>query len=746
MSDKSYLCCAKKYIPTILLVMLLSFAIELMVSLSLPPKYVSSKDNFLNFPSTLEIAQTGYELRGNIYRPLNEDPQLSLSMFSADLYGIMIEFDEGLQDDTTIQVYFLDENNVLTESSSVLQIAQKGSHNVTIELPPDRYDFLRIDINGEFSLKGIFYTDQPLVKEKVPEQIYWNQLIAITIIVAMATVLIVKLGISRNVKSCLSRFIDKMNLPKFIPFIKFICFLACVAIISERIIFGFLCDTNFRFSHFCLIFLFLFAPLAVYRFRKQIGKHVEIGFLIISLSLGILLITTIPGGPLVSWDDGIHFENTIGVAGLGVKRMTAADDTVIARTFPLDFTPEVIDRQNEILEYEFSGGTLREEITGFQYNQLGYLPAAFGIFLGRLFHCPYHVTFSLGKLFNLFVYVALVYSSIKKLKSGKVILSIIALFPTNLFLATNYSYDPWVTAWFMLGASSFISELQQPDKLLDWKSIWGMIVPFFLGCGPKAVYAPFILILLTMPRSKFTSDKQRKCFRICVLCTVAVVLLSFLVPFFLQVNSGEFVGDTRGGSDVDSREQVMFILKNPVEYAAILLGFLFREYLTLEASSMYMTSFAYLGMTGKHVLLVVALAVAVFTDKSEYDGKVISWKFRLYVLTAFFITACAVASALYVSFTPVGNPTVNGCQLRYLLPILFPLYYSIGSPSIQNRIDRNLYSITLLAVPAYITFSAILSLAYSDLQVYFLVGMLALCLSLFVYERIKSDRKTKYHH
>ena len=293
----------------------------------------------------------------------------------------------------------------------------------------------------------------------------------------------------------------------------------------------------------------------------------------------------------------------------------------------------------------------------------------------------------------------------------------------------------------MFGVSSFISELQQPNKLLNWKTIFGMIIPFLLGCGPKAVYAPFMLVLLIMPKYKFTSDKQKQYFRICVLFGITFAVLSFLAPFVFQMSSGVFVGDIRGGSDVDSKEQMMFILKNPIAYAIILLKFLIQEYLTIEASSMYMTSFAYLGMTGKHALLVSALAIAIFTDKNKHDEVVISGKFRICILFSFFVTTCAVASALYVSFTPVGHPTVNGCQLRYLLPILFPVYFVIGSPHIQNHINKNLYNTVLLLVPAYITISAILSLAYSDIKSYMIVGMSFVSLSLLLYALI-----TKRNH
>lgn len=744
MRKENFIHTTKKYVIAILIAILLSVVMELAVLISLPPKY---KYNFssdaIDFPFELEIVPVSYEVNGSAYSPLGNDPQLHLSGFSCDLYAIQIEFGENLQDDTLVQIFYLGEDNTLSEQNSVKQTINRGEQSVIIKLPKNHYNYLRIDINGDFVLKKLTYTDQPLEREKLPEHIYGKQLISIAVVMIGIAVLVVKTEYITGIWSVSSKFWDKIRQPSSVLFILFIGSIACLSMILERVIFGGVYGRGFRLSQYWLIFTLFSVPVCLYKLRNQIAQRIEIGFLIVSLSMGVLLIVSIPSGPLISWDDGIHFENTIGVAGFGIKRMTDADDTVIARTFQLDFTPEVIDNQNDKLEQEFRNGTVREVITGVHYNQLGYLPAALGIFLGRLFRCPYHVTFLMGKLFNLFAYVMLAYFSIKKLKSGKVILSIFALFPTCLFLAANYSYDPWVTGWFMLGFSNFVSELQQPNKFLNWKTIVGMIIPFVLGCGPKAIYAPFMLILLIMPKYKFTSDKQRKCFRICVLCGTAMIILSFLTPFVLQINSDAFVGDIRGGSDVDSKKQVMFILKNPITYVFILLKFLIQEYLTLEASSMYMTSFAYLGMTGKHILLVVALAAAVFTDKRKCDTEVVSEKFRICILFAFFITVCAVASALYVSFTPVGEATVYGCQLRYLLPILFPVYFVVGSPHIENHINKSLYNTVLLFVPAYITINAILSLAYSDIKSYMIAGLFFVCLTIFLYGLITKRSRTE---
>lgn len=743
---KKILCFLKnKYAIAVLAAILLSVVMELAILVSLPAKYglgFASEAN--EFSSELTISPVGYEVNGTNYSPLDQDPQMYLSGFSSDLYAVKIEFNKQLKENTPVQIYYPDESGALSEQNSVKQIIQAGMQSIIIELPPEHYDFLRVDINGEFSLKNITYTDQPVVKEKVPEHIYWKRLAAISVVFILAAVFVASQNSRQTmqkkiwkVKHCIRQFVSLTN-------ILFIGWLLVVSLALERVLFGMVLAKGFNFSQYCLVFTIILIPSFLYRFREELGQRIEIGFLVIGMSVGILLISIIPSGPLISWDDGIHLGHTIEVAGLGVKRMTEADDMVIARTFGLDYTPEVIEQQNDILEQAFQEGTVRETVNNIGYRRLGHFPAAFGIFLGRLLHFPYHIIFKMGKFFNLFSYVLLAFFAIKKLKTGKVILSIFALFPTNLFLAVNYSYDPWVTGWFLFGFSNFISEFQETHKLLNWRSMLGLILPFVIGCGPKAVYIPFMLILLLMPKEKFSTKKQANWFRFCVICATVLVLLSFLAPFLFKIGSGEFVGDLRGSSDVDAGAQLSFILHHPIEYAGILLKFLLNEYLTLGASSGYMTFFAYLGGTGNHILLVVALAVAVFTDKNEYDLRTTTFLFRGCISLAFLVTVCAIVSALYVNFTPVGHSTVAGCQLRYLLPILFPVFYVLGSPHIQNRINKSLYNTVLLFIPAYISVKGFLSLVYGETHYMMVAIMLFLCLLLpfgdFMAKRVFSKR------
>ena len=74
-----------------------------------------------------------------------------------------------------------------------------------------------------------------------------------------------------------------------------------------------------------------------------------------------------------------------------------------------------------------------------------------------------------------------------------------------------------------------------------------------------------------------------------------------------------------------------------------------------------------------------------------------------------FGTVVLVATSLYVGFTPVRLATINGCQPRYLLPILFPSIYLLGSGKIQNNMDRSWYNMLIFAGAGIAAFGAVLT-------------------------------------
>jgi len=326
---------------------------------------------------------------------------------------------------------------------------------------------------------------------------------------------------------------------------------------------------------------------------------------------------------------------------------------------------------------------------------VAYTPAAIGIIMGKALRLSFFHTFLLSKMVILCTYVLLMYFAIKKLKNGKVLLAVIGLSTTTMFMASSMSYDFWVIGFTTLGYSFFISELQNRDKKLEYRNIIMMNICFLLGIAPKAIYFVIMFVLLFMPVDKFKDKKQRRIYYSIIVGVAIFLMMTFLLP--MLINSPG-TGDSRGGSDVNSTEQIKYILSNPIEYSGTLLNFL-KDYLNLDYASEFISSMAYMGYGIGTAITLMLIAALMYIDRGEE-------KVRMpYVRASYFFSAAVcvvlVATALYISFTAVGADYIAGCQPRYLLPLLFPMAYFIGVDGVTTKINKNAMAVAAVSIMSY---------------------------------------------
>lgn len=465
-------------------------------------------------------------------------------------------------------------------------------------------------------------------------------------------------------------------------------------------------DNAYRFNAYRFLFVlaifFLLAFLVF--FRKKIGQKPEMAFFVIVMICGTF-ISFAELRTYVSWDEKIHYDRSDDGSFKGIVRKRIDDIFAKTNAVPASYS---LKEQKAINEY--FDNKVRNKISknkdgksGFSvvefYNRVGYWPSRFALFLGRILHLPNHWNFVFGRWINVLVYASVIFFAIKKLKSGKLIMATVALFPTAVFLASNYGYDWWVTAFTLLGLAYFFSELQQPDKKITTKEMVIMLGAFVVGLGPKAIYFPLMLLLFLLGPAKFSSPKQYKKFLWANALAMLFVLASFLLPF---VVGGPGKGDTRGGEAVNSAQQVKFILAEPFAYAKILTNFM-ASYINPFNAGGFMTFFAYLGSIKGFYLLLATTLIVAFTDKNKCDKETSGWKIKTSMLVIYLAIVALISSALYVSFTAVRSETIAGVQPRYLIPLIFPLLFVLGSSKIKNPLSRNLYAGIVFTIMAAVT-------------------------------------------
>jgi uncharacterized membrane protein len=457
----------------------------------------------------------------------------------------------------------------------------------------------------------------------------------------------------------------------------------------------------FIFSVGLLIFIFVFL-------RKIIGQKPEFLFLAVAL-IGGSLISLSETKSFVSWDEQIHYKNADELSFKGIIKKDVKDIFSTTNSLPFSYSLEDQEAINKNFDnnYKKENGTEKTKklipISLDFYNKIGYIPSSLALATGRLINLPYHITFAFGRWINILLFSLIVFFAIRKLKSGKMLMAVIALFPTSIFLASNYNYDSWLTAFTMLGLAYLFSALQQPEKKIETKDICIMAGAFVIGLGPKAIYFPLLFLLFLLKPSKFKSLKHYRRFKWAVIFSILFVVSTFLLPF---VVSGP-KGDIRGGAAVNATEQVKFILHEPLAYAKILLNFS-GQYISPKNAHGFITSFAYLGETKGFVLILLLLLTVTFTDRNEYDRKMLNVKSRFSLIGVYLVTVALICTALYISFTVLKSPTIVGVQARYLIPLIFPLLFGIGNVfRIQNKINKSIYNSIIFGIISFVLLQGI---------------------------------------
>lgn len=591
-----------------------------------------------------------------------------------------------------IKVYLY--NGDLGQSTEYYNLTfTENEQYLPLDLTGEEYSHIKIEtIHGAQIIENVeFHSQQPVIEEK---NIYPSK--ARTIVAAFAAVLA---GLAVFFADMKFKFLDRIHFNAKKAAVSCCVSAGCIAtaLVLAAGINGLLCllfsDTftifeTFNYKVFILIAAFLLVVIAFIRNKAYVKTKAEIIVFKIILVMGMAMIIIMPPKH-GSWDIDSHYKWALSASSLGKTYISQADFdfySLNTETFPgeeLETSETYEKKLNE--EYKIYVETYYGEIS------IAHIPAGVGIALARFFGMPFSVVYRAGEAFNLLAYALLCYLAIKKLKSGKMIAAVVALFPTNIFLASCYSYDWWVTGLTMVGMAYFIGNCQQKEGSITTKDTVIMVASFALACIPKQVYIMFMLVPFFMPGRKIENKKKYY-----AICSAGLVFL-FLSFAIRSMGSLGGTGDTRGGA-VNPQEQLQGIFADIPNYAFIMFNFL-MDYFSLGNMAEYINNFAYYGMAGFGAQICTVLMIVVAcTDKNEFDINASRWYLKVYMVITFVATSALMASAMYISFTPVGLNTINGCQPRYLIPLIYPLLATIGSGKITNKMNRYIYNYAVLGL------------------------------------------------
>lgn len=695
----------KKKIQVIYIMVLLLLSVLLEVRLA----YLESRQSALEIPEgsysvlygDYTISTVDYEIDGNQYHATSVDPQIYVNGLSGTVQTIGL--DMTTESDIAVQVYYPDENGALSEGNSRIQTVYSGENITIISIPPADYPFVRIDINGDFVLNDIQFSSEPTVQVTVT-----GDLSTFSLIQVIAN-LVVLLLVHGAVMYKYGTYGYAVLVKKIAAFLRRrqtitaagVCVCAALAVVLlELVAGGGVIQNGYRLC------FELFAVLALLLCVQMRRAEIETLFLALSLTSGILLSVILPLTTNVSWDDQIHYQRALQWTSVDEAAFTQADLDMCRMTYTKTEMMDAATRDDAIesmdADYKASTVTFSSDKRTL-YQAVGYAPTILGLQLGRLLDLPYHLIFVLGRLANAIFYSVEVYFAIKITPVGKRILTVVGLLPTCVFLAANYSYDPWVTSMTMLWVAMLFRAYVREEERFTLKQFVPMLVVYVLACGPKQVYLTLGCMFLLLIWKKVERG-QRKPYYVAGGLALLCITVSLILPFIMNIGG---YSDMRGGTDVNAAEQVAYIFTNPLEYTETLLSFAVR-YISPDRAREYMAFFAYLGNTPHFLLLLVLLWVVVFIDRNENDSILLASNVnRGLVLLLMFCTVCLISTALYISFTPVGASSIVGVQPRYLLPLVFPTLVYLGSSRIKNEIPKHRCNLVVASLSGAILFYSI---------------------------------------
>ena len=431
-------------------------------------------------------------------------------------------------------------------------------------------------------------------------------------------------------------------------------------------------------------------------FRKWLGQHMAWAFLAVALAAGIFMSVCLPINTGFSFDDQAHANNIFNLCNPRGVAMPASivlfcdsnwktiDEEAYVERLDTRRDFEALYREQDQADKQLSD--VSNVMPQWEFSYTGYLPQIAGVQLARLLGLGISGQVRLARLFNMLCYVLLTFFALRVLRRFRYVLAAIALAPGALFLSCNFSYDPLGTGLSFLGIALVMDAIMDRETRLTWQRGVGILLCFVLGSLTKTVYIPMILLVLLLPRSKFTSDAARRVYKLMALLLFAAVLLSRVIP---TMNDTAIIEDERGNG-ANSAEQIAFLKAHPFRY----LGYFF-SFVTSSFDSYFLrfwrTSLAYVGDVDGPVQLLSYLLL-LFTAFTAHDDREpassLTWLQKLAVLFIFGLTVGLTYTTMYVAFSPVGIEDFSGVQARYLLPAL-PLLFLVFSPdSVKNHLNR----------------------------------------------------------
>ncbi len=469
-------------------------------------------------------------------------------------------------------------------------------------------------------------------------------------------------------------------------------------------------NNSFYFNWVTFVFWFVLINLilVIVMYKSYFSKKLHVLTFLICASLGFLLLISEHNMTTTTLDDDNHY-------GVFNSLNKTSDETSVTNYYlencfvnfrSQDTLFEKKNFQNFMNENsKVKIANFKSDVNLLNTNKINYLPLALLLKVLNIIGVKQTVAFFLGRVMQLLMYTIVISLAVKIMPNYKLLMMIIGILPQSIFLATNYSYDPTVTAFLLLAFSCFANEYFNKDKKIKKSNILIFIFAALYGAFPKAIYSPIILLMLLLPKEKFYSNKQYKWFRGIIVCLFILSMATFLLPLITDPSAR---ADTRGG-DTSSVRQLKLMFHCPISFIKTFWNEAILNTFGRLLSPVTLGQFSYYGSMGldtSYFLFLISLIIAFVSEKKRSK---ILLKDKIIMILIYIFIICSIWGSMYLLFTPVGEATINGVQNRYFIPLLLPIIYCFSNIKLKSEMNDK----SLMVTCSLISIIAITLLIYN---------------------------------
>jgi uncharacterized membrane protein len=459
--------------------------------------------------------------------------------------------------------------------------------------------------------------------------------------------------------------------------------------------------------------MFLINPAQNKRITDLTGNISALKFFrITALCFGLAIVLIIP--PFQVPDEADHFERAFHLAEghfFGIQKDNGLGGEVPASIASLEeiYLPMKFDynaKQTRSKYEKARAVELNPETVTFQdfpntgvYAFSVYLPQVLTIKAGILLNIRPLYLLYITRFFTFMFWMLLISKAIQILPVQKWTLAFVALLPASLFINATASGDVVTNGVaFLMLAFCFRIILLKDAKISRTHFVWMGLGTGILALN-KFVYAPVLLLSFLFPKAGFANPKHRNQFALGLLFFAVVIVAAWNLKtgelYIPKENyNPQFKEQVTLNEGVNPKEQLRFVLNNPVQFIKILTRSYFET--SKYTVAQYFGKFGWEQNYLPHWTIVLLLLTTAFLSIQK-SSRELSYKEKLIFLTIAFFISVMLATTLYMIWSPVGNEHILGLSGRYLIPVL-PLVW-LGLPQIISFRYQNLLIIAV-TIPA----------------------------------------------